>query len=171
MVGGAVGSLGAAGPRRRNMVLLCAAVAAAPDLDVLGFFLGVPYAHPLGHRGLTHSVPFALAVGLTTGLWFRRRAYARPGWCGILVGLACISHGVLDGLTDAGLGVGFAVPFSDTRWFWPWRPIMTSALDPRAVFSSRGMQILLNEALWIALPTLLLLMVRTALRKNRRSSL
>nr|HRC76832.1 rhodanese-like domain-containing protein [Kouleothrix sp.] len=32
-------------------------------------------------------------------------------------------HGVLDAMTDGGLGVAFFAPFSATRYFFPFRPI------------------------------------------------
>jgi inner membrane protein len=62
------------------------------------------------------------------------------------------SHGILDALTDAGLGVGFFVPFSDARYFLPWRPLLTSPLQPLAFFDSHGLAILLNEASYVWLP-------------------
>ena len=34
-----------------------------PDLDVIGFFFGVRYDDMLGHRGITHSLAFAMAEG------------------------------------------------------------------------------------------------------------
>ena len=64
--GFAAGLLALAAPRdvaRGRLSCLLALVAAAPDLDVVGFWLGIPYAHPLGHRGLSHSIAFALLVG------------------------------------------------------------------------------------------------------------
>ncbi len=41
---------------RPKLALVLMSVAAMPDLDVIAFPLGVPYGHPLGHRGLTHSL-------------------------------------------------------------------------------------------------------------------
>jgi inner membrane protein len=36
-----------------------------PDVDAVGFRLGIPYASPFGHRGFTHSIAFAaLAAAL-----------------------------------------------------------------------------------------------------------
>jgi inner membrane protein len=32
-----------------------------PDLDVIGFALGIPYESQWGHRGFTHSIAFSLA--------------------------------------------------------------------------------------------------------------
>jgi inner membrane protein len=35
-----------------------------PDADVLSFGLGVRYESMFGHRGITHSILFALALGI-----------------------------------------------------------------------------------------------------------
>ena len=40
-----------------------------PDLDVIAFTLGIPYAHPLGHRGFLHSLLFALLLGACAPLF------------------------------------------------------------------------------------------------------
>lgn len=42
-----------------------------PDLDVIGFAFGIRYSEMLGHRGITHSLPFALALGILVALLFR----------------------------------------------------------------------------------------------------
>ncbi len=68
---GALGHLAPrGGPRARPAVrarghhprlwLVGAACTVVPDLDAIGFFLGVRYASLLGHRGLSHSLLFAL---------------------------------------------------------------------------------------------------------------
>ncbi|HEU4994167.1 MAG TPA: metal-dependent hydrolase [Gemmatimonadaceae bacterium] len=44
-----------------------AACAALPDLDAIGFWMGIPYDHMLGHRGLTHSLTFAALIA-TAGM-------------------------------------------------------------------------------------------------------
>ena len=36
----------------------------AADFDSLGFRLGIPYEHWLGHRGLFHGILFALLLAL-----------------------------------------------------------------------------------------------------------
>jgi inner membrane protein len=61
---------------------------------------------------------------------------------------------VLDAATDGGLGIGFWIPFSDTRFFLPWRPIPVSPLEPAAFFSARGAAILAAEVAWVWLPVL-----------------
>ena len=35
-----------------------------PDADVAGFSFGIPYSSQFGHRGATHSIAFAVAVGV-----------------------------------------------------------------------------------------------------------
>ena len=139
---------------RTRLLVLLVAVSILPDLDVLAFAVGIPYDHPLGHRGATHSIVFAMAVGACAVLALGRKPTRdRAGRLRLFaaVTLACASHGVLDAMTDAGLGVGFALPFSEQRFFFPWRPIATSPIDPTAFFSRRGLEILASEfaAVWI----------------------
>ena len=71
---------------------------------------------------------------------------------------------MLDAFTDAGLGVGFFVPFDDGRFFFPVRPIATSPVDPRAFLSAGGLSILANEILVVWLPLGLLLLAGRAWR-------
>jgi inner membrane protein len=121
----------------RAQVIVLGAVAAflamLPDVDVLGFALGVPYAARLGHRGFTHSLVFALAsagVGFAIARWrLRRGGHVVPGVLGfLLLFLAAASHPLLDMLTDGGLGVALFAPFAWGRYFFPLRPIPVSAI-------------------------------------------
>ena len=142
----------------RRLWVLGALCAAAPDLDVLAFAWGVPYEHPLGHRGLWHSVPFAaLAAACVTLLAFPR---ARPGLSRgrafAYLFLATASHGLLDAATDGGLGVALLAPFDERRIFWPFRPIAVSPLGLRAFLSERGAAVLASELAWVWLPFALL---------------
>jgi membrane-bound metal-dependent hydrolase YbcI (DUF457 family) len=43
--------------------ILSALCSVLPDADVLGFPLGIRYEDMLGHRGLSHSLAFALVLG------------------------------------------------------------------------------------------------------------
>ena len=159
---------------RPKLALVLMSVAAMPDLDVIAFPLGVPYGHSLGHRGLTHSLVFAAGVALLLG-WglFRELKPWSLAWVRVvsLLFLACASHGVLDACTDAGQGIGFFIPFSDQRFFFPWRPILTSPVDPRAFFRPRGLQILLNEIQWVWLPVGSMWVGVVLLRRLRRTRL
>ena len=45
-----------------RLAIVLAILPILPDLDVIGFSLGIDYGHPLGHRGFTHSLLFALLL-------------------------------------------------------------------------------------------------------------
>ncbi len=129
--------------------------AAAPDLDVVAFKLGIPYGHPWGHRGLSHSLLAAAVLGAAVALlatWDRRAARRHAGALTAVGFLAVASHGLLDALTDAGLGIGFFLPFSNERFFFPWRPIETASVHPGRFFSARGLEVLWSEVCWVWLP-------------------
>jgi len=85
---------------------------------------------------------------------FRQVAFGSHTWRAIVAlgFFATASHGVLDAFTDAGLGVGFFVPFDDACYFFPWRPIATSPLSIGAFFNGPALRILSNELLWRGLP-------------------
>jgi inner membrane protein len=151
----------------RRLFWLGAGGALAPDLDVIAFALGVPYAHPLGHRGLWHSVPFAaLAAVCLAALAFPR---ARPGFsrarAALYLFLAIASHGLLDAATDGGLGVALLAPFDDTRFFFPFRPIAVSPLGISAFLSARGAAVVASELVWVWLPFGLLGLLLWKLRR------
>ncbi len=139
-----------------------------PDLDVLGFPLGIPYAHAWGHRGATHSAILALLMG-----WAALRLLDPPAARRRLAGffvLAALSHGLLDMATSGGLGIALAWPFSKARWFWPWRPIRVSPIGVGPFLSARGLRVLASEAVWIGIPALVILGLRLA-REARRQAL
>lgn len=142
----------------RRLWLLGVACAMAPDLDVLAFRFGIPYEHPLGHRGLWHGIPFAaLFAGLLTLAIFSRPwpGASRLATWGYLF-FATASHGVLDTFTNGGLGVALLSPFDTRRYFAPFRPIEVSPLGIDAFFSARGVDILLSELVWVWAPCALL---------------
>lgn len=114
-----------------------------PDVDVIGFPLGIRYGDPWGHRGATHSLVFALAVAAVAGL--SARAARLPAWRTALVAAAVVaSHSLLDTMTDGGLGCALLWPFSDERFFAPWRPIPVAPIGP-AFLSARGLRIAATE--------------------------
>jgi inner membrane protein len=143
----------ALGPTRVSPALTAAACAASvlPDVDALGFLTGIPYGHPLGHRGFTHSIVFAVLVGAAAAL-FCRPLQATPLAAFAIVFLATASHGVLDAMTTGGLGVAFFSPFSNRRYFFPWRVLVVSPIGVAPFFSSWGLRVLRSEAVWIWLP-------------------
>ena len=156
----AASALSTIGPKelsRTRLALVLATLAMIPDLDVIGFRFGISYADALGHRGFTHSILFATIAAIITPLVAFPKVNAFQGAWWILVGLsfvATLSHGVIDTFTDAGLGVGFFIPFDHTRYFAPWRPLATSPLSISAFINGPAIRILLNEFIWIGLPLL-----------------
>lgn len=146
---------------------LCAVL---PDADVVAFWVGVPWGHVLAHRGLTHSLAFAvLLAAVVTGAAFRGRVWdGRRGTVWLFLFLATASHGVLDALTDGGPGVAFLAPFDDSRYFLPWQPIPVSPISVRRFFSQRGLAVLQAEAVWVWLPAILLAAAGAAVRARHR---
>jgi len=143
----------ALGPTRVPPPLTAAACVASvlPDIDALGFLAGIPYGHPLGHRGFTHSLVFALLIGALSAL-FWRPLHTMPLVTFGVVFLATASHGVLDAMTTGGLGVAFFSPFSNRRYFFPWRVLVVSPIGVAPFFSRWGLRVLRSEAVWIWLP-------------------
>lgn len=56
--------------------VLAIASVVLPDAVVAAFGLGISYVDMLGHRGLTHSAPFAMAWAFLV-LWFEFRQIVR----------------------------------------------------------------------------------------------
>jgi inner membrane protein len=126
-----------------------------PDIDVVGFRYGVAYADFWGHRGFTHSLLFAaLLAGLVTIALGASAAHLGRLWLFAYLFVATASHGVLDAMTDGGLGVAFFSPFNDRRYFLPWRPIRVSPIGMTRFFTPRGVAVLQNEFVWIWIPAI-----------------
>ena len=148
---------------------LGAALAVLPDVDVVGFRMGIAYGDLLGHRGLTHSLLVALAVGGAAG-WMLSRGMPtrdRASLAAYLV-VAMASHGILDAMTTGGLGVALAAPLDDTRYFFPWRPIEVSPISVTRFFSARGLRVLESELVVVWLPALALAALGWLVRRRLR---
>jgi len=134
---------------------LCSVI---PDLDVIGFRFGIHYGDFWGHRGFTHSLVFAALLAtaaLAIGFWRKVAGLGRfPLWLYFFVATA--SHGLLDAMTDGGLGVAFFSPFNNARYFLPWTPIRVSPIGVSRFFSDRGLAVIQSELLWIWLPSAIL---------------
>jgi inner membrane protein len=155
LVGGALVQAGPSAFPRWKVLVVLLALSILPDLDVITFLLGIPYAHPLGHRGFFHSIPFAGIVSfLLCVALFRGPELFRKKWWGLyfVLFLAAASHGLLDAATDAGLGIGLFIPFHPERIFFEFRPIRTASVDPTAFFQQRSLPVLWSEVVWVWLP-------------------
>lgn len=168
------GALGAPFARRglpARFWILGATCAVLPDADVVGLPLGIPFGHMLGHRGLSHSLVFAAALAtLAAALCARPRAGRVPhGWLWLYFFLATASHGVLDAMTNGGIGVAFFAPFSDERYFFSFRPIVVSPIGIRPFFSEWGLDVIISELEWVWLPSLVFAAACLCLSRRRLS--
>jgi len=162
------GSLGQAGKAqwRSNwrfwyLAILCSIL---PDVDIIGFKLGIRYGDLWGHRGMTHSLFFAAIIAVIMA--FRFGMPARDRWeLMLLLFVITASHGVLDAMTNGGLGVAFFSPFNTRRYFFPWTPIEVSPIGAGGFFSARGWDVIWSEIMWIWGPALVLGAIIWALQR------
>lgn len=128
----------------RRILVAAMALSALPDTDAL--FLGViPYDHPFGHRGFTHSLFFAAVVGLLVALLFSKADWAPQHSFWLLAFVFTVTtatHGFFDAMTNGGLGIAFFAPFSNARYFFPWRPIPVAPFSLRTLMSERGSRVI-----------------------------
>lgn len=141
-------------------------LSAAPDLDSIGFYFGISYRSPWGHRGFTHSIIFALLVALISTRfhqWFK----TKPLTVFLVSFISLVSHGVLDALTNGGNGVAFFWPLDSSRYFFPWQVIEVSPISIERFFTERGLVILGSELIYIWLPCLTLAGLLRISKKRR----
>ena len=138
----------------RHAVVVAAVCASLPDIDVISFGLGIPYGATLGHRGFTHSI-VALGIAVLATVRLCRVENSRASWRETLLffSVVTLSHGLLDAATNGGRGVGFLIPFSSRRFFFPFRPIQVSPIGAGA-FLERAGPVLVSELQWVWLPAL-----------------
>lgn len=122
-----------------------------PDVDVIDFRFGVQYGAVWGHRGMTHSLLFAALTAAVVGTILNYSGSDRWSLM-LLLFVITASHGLLDAMTDGGLGVAFFSPFNITRYFLPFRPIEVSPISVRHFFSARTLSILASEIRFVWLP-------------------
>jgi inner membrane protein len=65
-------------------------------------------------------------------------------------------HIMLDAMTNGGLGIALFSPFSNHRYFFPWRPIEVSAILPQYFFKLNGWQVIKSELILIIIPAILI---------------
>ncbi len=143
-----------------------------PDADVAGFAMGIEYGDFWGHRGFSHSILFSILIGLSVAaLFFREYAIGSRAWWIVVSILTAsgVSHGVLDGLTNGGLGIAYLAPFDTTRYFLPWSPIPVSPIGA-GFFSSRGIFVICAELLLVGLPAGIVIFCRRMARRRKSNA-
>ena len=153
----------------RFWVALGVAVA-LPDIDAIGRPFGSLAIEDVvgGHRGLTHSIPFAMALAAV----LVRPPILAASWAGsrfrlwVCLCIAVASHGILDTVTSYGDGVALFAPFSWHQVKSAWTPLGTGgACRGAAECAFRGVS---NELLWLGLPSLVIVSLSSAIRRGRR---
>lgn len=142
---------GADGQSRRlswGTMLTFAALAALPDADVLAVALGAHDGGAVGHRGASHSLSVAIALGVFGALMARKL-----GWpvlrTAVATTLAVASHGVLDALGEGGRGIPFLWPLSHERFMSPWRLLPDAPRGLRLISRSGLVDIALEFLLFL----------------------
>lgn len=141
-----------------------------PDIDVIAFNFGIPYSHLFGHRGFTHSLFFAAFISLFFAWLLSKYNSAKMPAIWFFLFLCMTSHGILDALTNGGLGIAFFSPFSNERYFFPFQPIEVSTLSIKRFFEGQGVAVIINELKYIWFPCILIsigrfLWIKITLRK------
>ncbi len=83
--------------------------------------------------------------------------------------LATSLHPIVDAMTSGGLGVAFFSPFSNHRFFFPFRPIGVCSIGLSGMFSHRGAMIVLSEFVWLWAPSLALAGVSALLKRKQKN--
>ena len=97
-------------PRTAKLLLTGALLAISPDFDYALNWLRIPYGG--WHHGFTHSIPFALVMGVVMIALFREwklRSY-------LVFTLAYVSHTLLDFMFTESRGVALWWPFTNYRY-------------------------------------------------------
>jgi inner membrane protein len=149
--------------------ILSALCAVLPDADVLTFAFGISYGDMLGHRGLSHSLAFALVLGCAVAFIFFQGDQFRRGLLTIYFFIVTASHGALDALTNGGLGVALFAPLSAERYFFPVRPLVVSPIGIESFFSEWGWAVIRSEVVWVWIPGLAAIATASAIRRMQRS--
>ncbi|MES2317771.1 MAG: metal-dependent hydrolase [Pseudomonadota bacterium] len=127
-----------AGVVSRRLLLAGIAGSIMPDFDVVAFKLGIAYGNAFGHRGASHSIAFAVLLGVLA-LCFARPLRTTRLAAFLFVGFSTLSHALLDMFTDGGHGVALWWPVSNERLFAAWQVIEVSPIGLRRFLTERGL--------------------------------
>jgi inner membrane protein len=153
-------------PKFWFLAVVCALL---PDVDVFTFRLGIPYGDPFGHRGFSHSLLFAVCIALVVvSVGFRTIPTFSRRWCFVF---ACFfgiiaAHDALDAMTTGGLGIGFFIPFENTRYFFSFRPIKVSPFSLSRFLEPSGFRVLQSEFVWVWIPGIVAVVITHRFRRR-----
>ncbi len=141
-----------------------------PDADVIGYrWLYIPYYAFFGHRGFFHSPFFAalLSILIVCTFYRKERVFSNQWWKYFFYFFVLTaSHGILDAMTNGGLGIALLSPITNDRYFLPWTPLEVSPLSIKGFLSQRGLTVLMSELRWIWVPCFLIIIFLKIKRKT-----
>jgi len=162
VVGLAAGVAISAHHPQSSLVFLCVIASVFPDIDGISFALGIPYGSLFGHRGFLHSIFFAFILSAFIVHFgfsnIRIFSYSWFFWQAIFFSIS-LSHVILDGMTEGGMGVAYFSPFSKKRYLLPWKPIIACPLRIEDFFSEWGKITAKTEFLWVWIPSFILIFI------------
>ena len=141
-------AFGRSSTRMYSLMFFLSFLSYLPDFDVIGFQFGIAYGDEWGHRGATHSIVFAVFVGLLSG--FLGKYFQLSFWKMAIISILLVAtHGALDAMTDGGKGIALLWPFDNTRYFFPWRFIPVAPIG-FSFFSSWGWKVFSTEVMYFS---------------------
>lgn len=153
----------------RRVAIAGAICGSIPDLDVVTYALEIRANEPLGHRGLFHSLPFALLVALVaTAIVCRKLDKRSPAVRSIFVFLlaSTAAHGLLDAVTQGEVGVALFAPFSDARLSSPVKLLAACPVGLTEYLGYFGLLSIANELLYAVIPVVLAVSIVRARRED-----
>ncbi len=174
VVGFAVGNIFPVKNLPKRFWVLSIVCPVLPDADSIGFVFGVSYGHFFGHRGFFHSLFFAFILALfVVCVFFREQRVFSKRWLLFVLYFFILTatHSILDAFTNGGLGIALLSPFDTTRYFFPWQPIQVSPIGIGAFFSPWGLRVILNEIIWVWLPSISLVILVKLFRSKKPEAL
>ncbi len=138
---------------KKKIVITSLLLAGLPDSDTIVMSI-IGRGTVFDHRGVFHSIFFAIMIGALAALFFKRKKWIAPNEylkLAILFAAITFSHPFFDGFsTDWKYGVSYLAPFDMTKYFWFSSPLPLVPLSPTLLFSERGINIFLVEVamLW-----------------------
>lgn len=140
-----------------------------PDGDFFFMPLWPDMQSVLGHRDFSHAILFAILAGWLVAWALSRSPEWRPWrprlW--LCFALAIMSHGIVDGMTTYGPGIAYLSPFTHQRWFLPFQPLGAIGARGTRTVLEYAASYALNEALWVGVPSLVLLAASAYARGTR----
>lgn len=139
----------------RRLAIASVVCAWLPDVDFATFAFEIRATDLLGHRGLSHSLVVAAGIALACALgFFRAQKIGSRAWWHVVAFLffATASHGLVDAMTHADVGVALLAPLENGRHFFPFEIVPAYQLGTAGTLSQWGILGIANELFYVVLP-------------------